>query len=173
MKKFQFPLERVRHFRELQLGAERAKLEACAARIRQIDEAAAALAAEKTEAVASLHSGGEALVYERFAAFADHSDRTRRQLVSLRQQAVTAFERQKAAVTAARQKLEVLEKCKERALEEWKSDFAREQEDLASELFLAATARRMRTERRGPATPPEDSAPGRSEPLALPEPPPR
>lgn len=169
MKRFQFPLEKVRHFRQLQLGAEKVKLETCAARIRQIDEAAVNLAAEKNSAIASLHSGGESIVYESFAAFSDHAERTRRQLQSLRAQAVAAFERQKAAVTLARQKLEVLDKCKDRALDEWKAEFSREQEDLASELFLAATARRMRAA----PIPPADSAPDRSGPPALPEPPPQ
>ncbi len=154
MKKFQFSLDKVRHFRQLQLGAEKVKLEACAARIRQIDDAAANLSSEKSTAIASLHSGGEAASYESFAAFSDYSERARRQLQSLREQAVAAFERQKSAVTIARQKLEVLEKCKERALDEWKAEFMREQEDLASELFLAATARRIRAARREAQTEP-------------------
>ena len=116
-------------------------------RIREIDEATARLAVEKSEALETLRTGGDATVYRMFSPFADFSGRTEQQLAALRQQAVTAFERRKAAVASARQKLEVIDKCKEKALTEWTAALAREQEAVSSELFLASTARQLRLNR--------------------------
>lgn len=148
MKKFEFRLEQARHIRRIQLDIETARLESHAARIRQIDQLKETLEHEKSDAVVSLQSGGEGTIYGTFGAYSGHVERTRRRLESLRKQAGEELERQRGAVRTARQRLEILEKYRERALDRWTEEYSREQEALAAELFLAATARRMRISRR-------------------------
>lgn len=137
MKKFSFRLERVRAFRKLQMEQEKAKLDACFTRLREIEAAAAELdrqVAAASGAVRQPGSGGEHRPYESYRA---HAGITRRSLAAQRAQALAAIATQQSNVLAARQRFEMLDKFRDRAKARWKAETDKEQEELAAELYLA------------------------------------
>lgn len=137
MNKFKFPLDRVRHYRKLQLEQEQAKLEVCHTRLREIDANESDLRRIEMESSREVRQSTSAAEHEGYESHRFWASRTHHHLARLRAEAQAAIQLQQAAVVAARQRYEMLERCRERALDDWRADYLREQESLSSELFLA------------------------------------
>ena len=149
MKRFQFPLERVRRWREEQAELEQAKLEQLYGQLTALDEERSRVERERAQSEqrtlgqASVEAGELAVldVYRAHVRWRIERIENRRGEV----QAAIAQERQR--VTEARQRAELLERLKSKKLEEWQRAADREEEALAGELYLAkwsAQARRRR-----------------------------
>lgn len=142
MKRFRFSLDRVLRYRQLQVEAEEAKLQAQLARLRDVDARIAQLDQEtaRTEAAVrrQLTAGAEIRTAE-LAAYPDYRfllARGQRSLGEERRRRLEEITRQRAVLLEAHKAREVLERARENARKEWLSAYAKEQEDTAAELFL-------------------------------------
>ena len=66
----------------------------------------------------------------------------KKKIAARRAETLKKLEVQKLAMLEARRRCQLLERLKERRLEEWEAALARELEDLAADSHLAALARR-------------------------------
>jgi hypothetical protein len=142
MKKFRFPLERVRHYRQVQLEVEEAKLEQLFVRLRELDrfekELEAQLRASEDD-VRLCAARGEAEP-ALLAAMADFRDFVRRmgdKIQTARRQLEIELGQQRLRVVRASQNVKILDKLKSARRKEWQAEVDREIETVASENFLA------------------------------------
>lgn len=143
MKRFHFPLERVRRWRDGQAALEEVKLE-------QLREGLAALGAQKrgieSERARSLQQvlhqpAVEAVDLHNLDAYRVHARDQIRAIENREREAETRLEQQRQRVIQARRDAELLERLKQKALQEWQAASDREQESLAAELYLARRTR--------------------------------
>ena len=150
MKRFDFPLERVRQYRKLQADTEQARLEQAQARLNAVETMIAELNRQKRNE--SMHSraarlqGGRQAVddgiqHTRFQTYLSRMDQV---LQQQRAQAAQAMERQRLVLLEARRKFEILDEFRTTSRAEWQAGFDREQDLLAGELHLAKHARAKR-----------------------------
>ncbi len=139
MTRFHFPLAKVRDFRQRQLEMEEAKLEALHAERQALVTESAHLERETEQTRLSLMVTGVVEAQELVA-----SDRYLRQLSAGKKRLATKVcdwkaraDKQQQAIVEARRRVRLLEKLEERKLREWQAGADREQENLASELYLA------------------------------------
>lgn len=146
MKRFNFPLDRVRRWRLEQLNVEelklqhlRAELEALAAtkrviqnELRQMQQQVLGQAYLQSSELESLDSYGLHI-----------RDRVRG-LEHREWERGTKVMEQRTKVIEARRKFELLEQLRKKSLGAWKTAADKEQEDLAAELFLAKRSPRPR-----------------------------
>jgi flagellar export protein FliJ len=144
MKKFSFPLDRVRRWRAEQAALEELKLQRCRGQW-------AALADEKgkvdNERAASerqvlQQTSIESSELQALDAYRRHA-RSRIGEIEKRQQEVAAeIERQRRKLIEARRRAELLERLKTKMFREWGAAANREEETVAGELYLAKWRRR-------------------------------
>ena len=139
MNRFHFPLEKVRDFRQRQLEMEEAKLETLHTERQALAAESAHLERETEQTRLSLMVTGVVDAQELVA-----SDRYLRQLSAGKKRLATKLcdwkaraDKQQQAIVEARRRVRLLEKLEERRLREWQAGADREQENLASELYLA------------------------------------
>jgi hypothetical protein len=143
MKKFTFPLERVLQYRKLQLESEHARLEQCAARLHSIERMEAELQRQKFEAEQGIREQEapratvRAHEVDALSGYRYYVRRVGVQLAQRRAEAAHDLAQQRAALLDARRKYEILNRCREEAVRDWKYGFNREQESIAGELYLA------------------------------------
>jgi flagellar export protein FliJ len=148
VKKFQFPLGRLLEFRRLQEEMERAKLARLAGEVRQIEQRRAELAQVEHRAAddvrRSVEAGSEPTVgpLSALPAFRQRVRRLDRRMEAQEAELSRQMQAQRATMLEARQRSEVLERCREKSFAEWKSGLEREMETLAGELHLAKWKRR-------------------------------
>ena len=139
MKRFHFALSHVLGFRRRQLDFEEAKLEALASERSALDAESSRLDGEAAETRRSLMVTGSAAAQDLVAAdlYLRHlaAEKTR-QAARLADWQARA-NKQQQAVVEARRRVRLIEKLEERQFQEWKAAADREQENLASELYLA------------------------------------
>jgi hypothetical protein len=144
MKRFQFPLDRVRRWRAGQAALEEVKLE-------QLREQATKLRAEgrriETERANSQREllglpTMEATDLQSLDAFRVHARNKMRGIENQALQVEAQAAEQLRRVVEARKNAELLERLKQKALGEWQAASGREQENLATELFLAKRGRK-------------------------------
>jgi flagellar export protein FliJ len=139
MRSFQFRLETVLGWRRLHLELEETKLQRLFEELRQVDLAENRLDAEKAEADRAVPYSASAEAQE-LAALDRHRLHVAREKGRLRQERADCQRRiaaQREQVLKAERDVRLLEKLRERRLVEWQTAAGREQEALASELFLA------------------------------------
>jgi len=143
MKRFAFPLDRVRRWRSEQVSVEELKLQ-------QLLTEASRLAAmrrnteaelERTERHVLSQDAFDPSELSSLDAFRRHSQRRIQEIESFRRQCAAKVTEQRECVLEARRKRELLERLHAKALEEWRVLNDREQESLAAELFLAKAVR--------------------------------
>ena len=145
MRKFKFRLARVLAWRQLQATLERARLEQLAVRRQALLEQRDVLRQESLDAAGALaqagsHSSRQALdSCQTFARFV-RSEEVR--LAQALQSAQREIEVQQARVRQAEQASQLLKKLEGKRHGEWQSGAAKELEELASDVFLAAWPRR-------------------------------
>jgi len=139
MKKFHYPLEKVRQWRQIQLDTEQVRLQALLAERRKIEERREQLERDLAASAASLQEGGP-LHAEELQALNSFSLFVQDQNIRLKQlarQVGQAIDSQRDTVLAARRGVEMLERHREKRLEQWKAEAGREQENLVAELVVA------------------------------------
>lgn len=144
MKRFEFRLDRVRRWREEQASIEELKLRQLHDALASLREQRGRVASERAEnehAVLSQPSIEACQVqsleiYRRYAAGQIHN------IAERERQCEEHIREQSNIWREARQKAELLERLKQKTFEEWRAASDREEENLASELFLAKRMRR-------------------------------
>jgi flagellar export protein FliJ len=139
VKRFEFPLARVRDFRQRQLESEEVKLQVLLAERQALASESARLAKEASETRLSLMVTGSAESQDLSAmdSYLRHlaEEKKRHALKVIEWQGRAA--KQQQAVVEARRRLRLMEKLEARRYVEWKAALDREQENLSSELYLA------------------------------------
>ena len=139
MKRFNFPLDRVRRWRLEQLSVEelklqhlRAELEALAATKRVIQDE---LAQTQQQVLGQAYLQSSEL--ESLDSFRVHIRGRVRELEHSEWERGIKVLEQRTKVIEARRQFELLEQLRKKSLGAWKTAADKEQEDLAAELFLA------------------------------------
>jgi len=139
MRSFRFSLEKVLSWRRTELQAEEARLAALFAQRTRLDAARAEIRAVRDRAGSRMLEAGPIDGVE-LASLSGYLRRLEKELIALdRQRAQSGEEilKQGARVVDAHRRVRLLEKLKDRRLGEWRLDWQRENENLASESFLA------------------------------------
>lgn len=139
MKRFEFSLEHAMQWRRLRAGMERAKLEALYAELRLIDSQRKLLEEEEAAAHDQVKAQETVRAQQLFAldSFTRHMGNRKQRLESRRVDIFGQIAQQQVRLTGAQRDFELLEKLKLRKKAGWQTEFDREQEDLASEAYLA------------------------------------
>jgi 5-methylcytosine-specific restriction endonuclease McrBC GTP-binding regulatory subunit McrB len=139
MKRFNFPLDRVRRWRLEQLNVEelklqqlRAELESLAASKRLIQ---GELAQTQRQVLGQVSMQSSEL--ETLDSYRLHIRGRIRDLENREWERGTKVIEQRAKVIEARRQFELLEQLRQKSFGAWKTALDKEQEDLAAELFLA------------------------------------
>jgi hypothetical protein len=139
MKRFDFPLERVRRWRseqasleELKLQQFRAEVEALAAGRREIQEELC-----DTERQVLGQASIDPLELESLDSYRFHVRARVRDFEQREVQGEAKVVEQRQKVIEARRRFELLDRMRTNKLGAWRAAAAKEQEDLAAELFLA------------------------------------
>ena len=149
MKRFDFPLERVRQWRETQVDLEHTRLRRLFEEMRQLKLAAArllSLVAEAEQVIEKAACAKQAVEARQLANLDNYRLYVKReeQLLAAQQEELrNRIAEQRERLVNARRNFRLLEKLKERRFQEWERDYNREAENLASDLHLAKWNRRQ------------------------------
>jgi len=144
MKRFQFPLDRVRRWRAGQAALEELKLEQLRERWTKLGEEKRAIegACAHSQREVLRQPSMEAGDLQSLDAYRLHA-RTKIRDIEIRERQTEAqVEQQRQRVIQARREAELLERLKRQALDEWRAASDREQETLAAESYLAKRSRK-------------------------------
>lgn len=139
MKRFIFPLERVRKWREDQAGVEEEKLHNLYTALRAVEESRRSLGEReencqrsvlRCEAVAAL----ELAVLDSFRC---HIARRQSELEGMKKKLEGQIARQREILLAARRGFRLLDRLRGREFTAWTAASEKETESLAAELYLA------------------------------------
>jgi flagellar export protein FliJ len=146
MKRFSFPLERVRRFRSEQASVEELKLGQLRDRLSALGEAKQRVELARARSEREVLGQPSIASYEvqNLEAYRRHAASKIRALEAQQRQCETQVREQRQRLIEARQRAELLERLKQKALEEWTTANNREEEALATELYLAKRARRVK-----------------------------
>lgn len=144
MKRFSFPLERVLRWREEQATLEELKLEQLRARVAALEQQKRETAFERVRSATEVlsHRVVEATELQSLDSYRLHVRDKIRDLENRVRKAQAEAEQQRKRVVEAHRQSELLDRLKRRALAEWQAASDREEETLASELYLANHTRR-------------------------------
>jgi hypothetical protein len=143
MKRFHFPLERVRQWREGQAALEELKLEQLLQNVAALERRKESVANERARSERQLLAqetleGGE---LGNLDAYRLSSRDKIRDIENRKRQVLTQVEQQRQRVIGARRDAELLERLKQKAREAWQAASDCEEEALAGELYLARLTR--------------------------------
>jgi len=143
MKRFQFPLERVRRWRLEQLNVEELKLQLVRAERKALADAKQQvrdeLARSRRDVLKQRSILGLELEY--LDSFGLHVHERVRAFETREQLAEAKVVEQRGRVLEARRQFELLEGLRVKALAKWRAEGDQEQETLAGELFLSRSTR--------------------------------
>ena len=144
MKRFQFPLERVRRWRAGQAALEELKLEQLREQQTRLEEEKRSIQRERANSERDVLGLPvmEATELQNLDAFRVHARDKIREFENRERQAAAQIEQQVERVMEARRNAELLERLKQEAGAAWQRASDREQESLATELYLAQWTRR-------------------------------
>jgi len=143
VKKFEFPLAKVMHFRGLQARLEEVKLEALYAELRAVNTRDAAVLEQKTKSEQTLRSAKSVTGFdlELFASFRDAMTLEQTRLEKARAECGKRIDVQLAVLTKRRRDVRLLEKLKEQRFEKWEKEMFKELDQQADEAYLSKWAR--------------------------------
>jgi len=144
MKRFHFPLDRVRRWRSEQANLEELKLlqlRAEAARLAGARREIQNEAAQSARQVLSQPSI-DPLELTSLESYQQHLRRRIDELENLERQCEAKVAEQRQRVLEARRQFELLDRLHNKAWQEWLAEGNKEQEQLAAELFLAKSVRK-------------------------------
>jgi flagellar export protein FliJ len=139
MRNFRFSLEKILSWRRTELQSEEARLAALFAERNRLDAASVEIRAASERAATRIFAA-EAVDGIELQSLNGYQRRLEKELISLdRRRAQSGVEilKQRARVVDAHRRVRLLEKLKDRRLGEWRVDWQRETDSLASESFLA------------------------------------
>lgn len=139
MKKFRFPLEKLRAWRRSRFEAEEARLQALLAEQRRLRLQRECLTAEMAASLNHLAGQPTACAEElcalnSFCLYAQHEER---RLEHTERQVGHEIDRQREQLLKARRDVEVLDRLREKRLGQWRAEADKEQENLVAELVVA------------------------------------
>ncbi|MBI5280099.1 MAG: hypothetical protein HY858_00350 [Candidatus Solibacter usitatus] len=139
MKRFHFPLDRLRAWRQTQFEREEARLAALLAELEALRQHRGQLRAQEAASLASIHASpvvnvAELQTLEAFRRW------VRREEVRIKSEEAGLGARiaeQRGAVVEARRKVEGLDRLKEKRLNAWRAEVDRQTEQAVAELVIA------------------------------------
>jgi flagellar export protein FliJ len=138
MKKFSFPLEKLRGWREMQRQAEESKLQALVSEQTSLIRMRQSLEEERRRVSAFVERAGldssELLAADRFRG---HATRQEARLAAAGRELDARLGAQRKNVLEARQRVEALNHLRESQLTAWRAELDKEQENLVAELVVA------------------------------------
>ncbi len=143
MKRFQFPLERVRKWRQEESELQEMRLRPLCDDLRAIESEQRELASEVDRCRRNVLTQ-TAVPSEDLAAlekFREYAVRQSRRLEAKRREARARVEEQRQRVIEAHRRFELLERLRAKALTSWTVERDKDQEQLAAELYLAKLGR--------------------------------
>jgi len=142
MKKFTFTLETARRWRDHQAGVEELRLQALFAESQKIENRIGSLQtgleAEHRRIEDTSFDARELAPLDAWRVWVN---REKERLAGSLADCVKRIEAQRVALAEARRRFRLVDRLKEKALTTWRRAGAKEQEDLAAELYLARRAR--------------------------------
>jgi hypothetical protein len=139
MKRFSFPLERVRRWRLEQLNVEELKLQQLRAELEHLAAQRVFIQDELSQTQRQVlgQASMRSSELESLDCFGLHIRGKVRELEHSEWERGARIIEQRAKVIEARRQFELLEQLRKKCLDAWKAAADKEQEDLAAELFLA------------------------------------
>jgi flagellar biosynthesis chaperone FliJ len=139
MKRFQFPLSRVKDWRAVQVRVEESKLQTLYAELRAIDSKKTALLSARAESEQALLASPSATSQELSAldAFRRHVVAESTRLEHARMDCQKRLSAQMKIVAGKRRDVRLLDRLKDDRLQAWQSAYAREIDAQAGEAYLA------------------------------------
>ena len=143
MKRFDFPLERVRRWRFEQLNLEELKLQQVLAERQALARAKQQIRDELDRVGRQLLAKPalDSLELESLDSFRYHVHAKVRDFENRERQAEEKIAAQRQKVLEARRQFELLDRLRTKAHREWQAAADKEQETLAAEMFLAKSIR--------------------------------
>lgn len=143
MTSFRFPLQRVLEWRRTQLEIEETRFRQATAAVAEVERLMAEAEAAGVRAEVQIRqwrpvTGGDLWALD---GYRFHVRARERELEAARAERKRKAAAQQAVMLEARRRLRLLERLRERRLEEWRAAEAAELETLASESYLARWAR--------------------------------
>jgi flagellar biosynthesis chaperone FliJ len=139
MQRFQFRLDRVLEWRRKQCQMEEKRLADCLALVRAAKRKVAQLQAERAAVERELleRSAIPAADFLNLGRYRVRADKEETEAAEERRQRLLSAAEQRARVQRTRQRVRLLEKMRDRRLEEHTAAAGRELENLAAEAYLA------------------------------------
>jgi flagellar export protein FliJ len=146
LKRFDFPLDKVRRWRRDQAELEEIQLQKLFSELRAIESERQQMQAEGDTATIEIRSLPDALPqdYVNLESFHHYVRGRLLQIEEKRRLHQVKVEEQRRTLLDAQRQFELLESLRRKALVTWKAEEAKEQEDLAAELYLAKRLRENR-----------------------------
>ena len=139
MKRFNFPLERVRRWRGEQADLEAMKLERLFGDLSALERQRAQLLMDRAEAegILNMQQPLPAAELSNLDSFRQYVQARCQSIEGLKQLQQDKIAKQREVLMEASRQYELLERLRKRNLLKWKTESDREQEALATEMFLA------------------------------------
>jgi flagellar export protein FliJ len=146
MRSFQFSLERVLSWRRTELRSEEARLAPLVAERGRLEAAYADIVRAHAHAQEDLLASGpvNGAELEALAHYRIHLEKQKIAVAQKAQQCREGIGAQQVRIVEAQRRARLLEKLRERRLEEWRNIADREMENFAGEAFLARWRLRRR-----------------------------
>jgi len=144
MKRFEFPLDRVRRWRAEQASVEELKLQQLRAEVSRLSAQKHALEDEASESAREVLAQASINPIEltTLESYGLHLRRRILELENLRRQVDAKVQEQRQRFLEARRQFELLDRLHQKAWLEWVAASNKEQEELAAEMFLAQAVRK-------------------------------
>src|SRR5580704_10108677 len=144
MKRFSFSLERVRLWRAGQAALEELKLERLREALSKLQQEKQGIQTERASSQRQVlgQPSMAATELQSLDIYRLHTRNKIREIEKRERQAEGQVEVQRQRAIEARRAAELLDRLRRKAMEEWRTASDREQETLATELFLAKRLRR-------------------------------
>jgi flagellar export protein FliJ len=139
MKKFKFPLERLRGLRQARLDAAQARMMELMTALAALEQNRKALEDEEMQAMKQIRQV-KVIGVEQLTAldgFRRYAGRERLRLAAESGSLAARIERQREDLLAARRDVEALNHLREKRLNDWRVEVDREMESAVSELVIA------------------------------------
>lgn len=139
MKRFEFPLERVRQWREKQASIEEARMERLLAELQSVEARRAELEHERSsnELAVIRARSADSSELQAIEGFRRYVRAQHRVLSNARADCERKIEEQRQRIIEARREAQLLDKLKERRLTAWRIEFDKDIEAQAAEAYLA------------------------------------
>jgi len=143
MKRFDFPLERVRRWRREQLNLEELKLQQILGERQALARSKQQVRDERDHAERELlaHKSLEPTELQSLDSFRLYIRGRVRDIEARERECEARVAAQRRRLIETRQQFELLDRLRQKALAEWRTAADKEQETMAAELFLAKTMR--------------------------------